>query len=565
VHLPRQQERFLAAVGEHARGSAQEAERGYRALLDADPRDERALRFLGLLLAQREELADAVRGLPRGAAAAERRAGDAPFQCATALAALGRAREATAACRQALAADPAHGPALVLLATLLREQGQVDEALSACRRAVRAAPGPAAYRELGLALKAQERLVEAIAACERAVELAPQDAQLQMDLGNALLAVGELRPALERFERAERLEPGSPGAANNIAITAQRMGRFREAARAARRAIALDPANMTFRYNLAFSLLGQGDLAEGWELFDDGFAAGGRKPDRAFAAPRWDGSALPGGTLLVWREQGVGDELRLASCYPDAARRAGHVLVECDPRLVPLFTRSFPGMTVRAQLTGPSTPDFDVHCPAGSLPRHLRPTVASFPRHGGYLTPDPTRLQRWRERLAALGPGLRVGISWRSMNLATGRLSHYTTLREWEPVLATPGVHFVNLQYGPEQQLDAELEALRQDTGRVVHRWDDVDYTDDFDDVAALMASLDLVIGVGTTPALLAGALGLPVWMLALPDPLTLGTRGYPWLPSLRRYPREWNASWEDPMRRIAAALRQRAGQPAAP
>jgi len=249
----------------------------------------------------------------------------------------------------------------------------------------------------------------------------------------------------------------------------------------------------------------------------------------------------------------VGDELRLASCYPDAIARAASVVIECDRRLVPLFARSFPTARVRPAETGPEPPDADVHCPAGSLPRLLRRDLADFPDHDGYLVADEGLRRRWRERLA--GPGLTVGISWRSMNLAVGRLRHYTTPEEWAPVLATPGVRFVSLQYGDEQQVRAELRDLAERTGATVELWDDVDYTDDFDDVAALVAELDLVVGVGTTPALLAGALGRPVWMLALPDPMALGTPGYPWFPSMRRFERSWNDSWDATMRTVARAL----------
>lgn len=551
---------FLLAVRDHAQGRIDEAERAYRAVLEQDEGDERALRFLGLLMAQREELADALSGLPSDGARVASRPGDAAYHTAVACAALRRADDGIAACRKALGEDPAHAPALVLLARLLRGQDQVDEAVALARRAIRAIPTAMAYTELGLALAHQQRVVDAVPALTRAIELAPLESQLHLSLGNVLMSIGELQLATDRFTRALELEPGSGGVENNLAICAMGMGRFRAAVRAEERALELEPDNIRFRYNLAFALLGEGELPRGWEAFDHGFEAGGRTPHRTFDAPVWDGRPLPDGTLMVWREQGVGDEIRLASCYRDVLDRAGSVILETDPRLVRLFTRSFPQATVRAQGTGPAEPDFDAHCAAGSLPRHLRPTLASFPRHEGYLVPDAGLRARFAARLAALGPGLKVGVSWRSMRLDVGRLYHYTTLEEWAPVLGTPGVQFVNLQYGPEDQLDAELDALADRTGLTLARWDDVDYTDDFESVAALIAELDMVIGVGTTPALLGGALGRPVWQLALPDPLALGTGHYPWLPSLRRYPRPWNASWAGAMERIASALAREVG-----
>jgi Flp pilus assembly protein TadD len=549
---------FADALRAHADSRPRDAEAGYRAVLAADEHHEGALRFLGLLLARRSELADAINGLPRGADT-EPRPGDAQYEIATALTALDRAHEAETALRRALDADATHAPALILLATLLRERKQLDEAVALARRAVTVAPSWAAYNQLGLGLAAQERVVEAATALRRAAELAPNESQVLLNLGNVYLAMSEYRKAWDVFAHAARLEPQSAGVQNNLAVSALGMGQFARAAAASERAIAFEPDHARFRYNLAFSLLGQGQLRRGWELFDLGFAAGGRAPDRTFPVPLWDGAAMPDGTLMVWREQGVGDEIRLASCIPELSERVGNLIIETDPRLVSLFARSFPASTVRPQTAGPETPDFDAHCPIASLPRHLRPTLAAFPDRRGYLSVDKPRAARWEERLARLGPGLKVGISWRSMNLAVSRLSHYTTLDEWAPVLDVAGVQFVNLQYGPVEQLVGELDSFEDRSGVVIHRWEDVDYTDDFEEVAALIAALDLVVGVGTTPALLAGALGRPVWMLALPDPLALGQADYPWFPSMRRFERCWDGSWQPQMKRVAALLRAEA------
>jgi len=547
------------AVAAHAEGRTRDAEAGYRRVLEDEPDHAGALRLLGLLLDHRAELTEAINGLAAESPAPRRR-GDDDHHAAVALVALERRADAEQRLRRALDADPAHAPALVLLSSLRREAGHVDEAAALARRAVTASDSAEAHRQLGLALGQQDRVVEAVAALRRAVELAPADAEAWNSLGHLLLEVGELQDAFEAFSRARDLEPGAASLHNNVAVAAQRMGRYEIALQASKRAIQLDPGNAQYRYNRAFSLLGSGDLRRGWEDFEHGFAIGARTPVRDFPVPRWDGAPRPDATLLIWREQGVGDEIRFASCYADAAARVGRLVIESDRRLVPLLARSFPAATVRAQGTGPATPDFDLHIPAGSLPRFLRRSLDDFPEHDGYLTVDPRQAARFRERLDALGPGLKVGISWRSMNLGVQRLSHYTVLEEWAPVFAVPGLVFVNLQYGVPEQVEAELEALREQRGTVVHRWDDVDYTDDFDAVAGLISQLDVVVGVGTTPALLAGALGTPTLMLALPDPMAFGQERFPWMPSLRRFPRSWDESWEGPMERIAAELRARVG-----
>jgi hypothetical protein len=197
------------------------------------------------------------------------------------------------------------------------------------------------------------------------------------------------------------------------------------------------------------------------------------------------------------------------------------------------------------------------HCPLGSLPALFRPTVSSFPAHNGYLVADAARRRRFRARLDELGPGPKVGITWRSMNLATVRLSHYATLEELSPVLTLPGVTFVNLQYGPPAWRDEELDAVESAYGVHVHRWEDVDYTDDIDEVAALTAELDLVIGPGSFPTVLAGALGVPAFVFRATSTWMHGAAADPWFPSIRGFVRAWRDDWGDVMASIAGAVEE--------
>ena len=141
-----------------------------------------------------------------------------------------------------------------------------------------------------------------------------------------------------------------------------------------------------------------------------------------------------------------------------------------------LLARTFPTATVRGTARDDlswlaQAPPSDVYVPMGSLPLYLRPTLGSFPTRGGYLVPDVTRLVQYRQRLTALGPGLKVGIAWRSL-AARRHDPCYTTLAQWKALLTVPGVHFVNLQY---DQADAEVAAAEASFGVPIHSWDDLD------------------------------------------------------------------------------------------
>jgi hypothetical protein len=200
-----------------------------------------------------------------------------------------------------------------------------------------------------------------------------------------------------------------------------------------------------------------------------------------------------------------------------------------------------------------------VQVPMGSLARWLRPTVGSFPQTPSYLTPDPARVLYWRGRLAALGPGLKVGVSWRSRLMTANRVKHYVSLDQWEPILQVPGVQFVNTQYGDHGD---ELIAAEERSGTHIHVFEDLDVKDALDEVAALTAALDLLITISNIMMDMGGALGTETWLFAVKDNLdwlNLGVDYAPWFPRVRFFYRRWDETWEGAVRQMAGELAARA------
>jgi hypothetical protein len=193
----------------------------------------------------------------------------------------------------------------------------------------------------------------------------------------------------------------------------------------------------------------------------------------------------------------------------------------------------------------------------GSLPRYMRRSAADFPPHCGYLRADSARTQYWRGQLASLGAGVKVGISWQGGSAETHRQARSLPLAQWLPILRTPGVTFVNLQYNDRSAETAELEAA---TGIRINRFPEA--IEDYDQTAALVSALDLVVSVCTAVIHLGGALGKPVWVLAPFSPeWRYGFAGekMPWYPSVRIFRQPRYGEWQPVIDKVAQELGVRA------
>jgi len=478
--------------------------------------------------------------------------------CGLATMQLGDMGQAANLFRQAVALAPGFAEAHSNLGLALKDLGETDEAVAACRRALALRPERAGvHYNLGVVSQATGDLAAAAAAYRRAIALEPGYAEAHNNLGSVLQQLEELDAAEASFRRALACRPRHLEALVNLGLTLRLLGRLEEAEAACRRALEIDPRQTDAQWNRAYPLLALGRLKEGWEAYEYRPALAGRAQP-PIPARRWQGEPLDGATILVLAEQGIGDEIQFASCLPDLIARAGHCIVQCDPRLEALFARSFPEATVRggarsdtSWLDALPAADWQVHL--ASLLRYFRPTIASFPAHDGYLRPDPAARERWARRLAGLGPGLTVGISWRSMRARQGQRG-YAPLLDWAPILGRPGVQVVNLQY---DEPEAEIAAAEDALGIRIARWTELDLKDDLDGTAALIAALDLVIAPNNATHGLAGALGVPVWTLHLaPSWNMLGTGRHPFFPKARVYLREpAMPDWSAPLTEIARDL----------
>ena len=470
---------------------------------------------------------------------------------------LGRHVEALACHDQAVQLNPQDPQAWLHRGECHADLHHHPEALSDYDRALALDPGvAAAWSNRGVVLHEMGRHAEALAAQDRALALAPGYAQAWSHRGVILHDLQRHAEALAAYDQALRLEPRNAEAWSNRGVTCHALRRDAEALECCARAIAADPNHADAHLNAAQYRLGAFDLALGWDEYEWRWNTPAFRARRlASTKPEWTGSA---GRLLLYGEQGIGDQILYASLWREIAARAGQVTVRTDPRLIPLLARSFPELRFESDQAQLDETGFDAQLPVGSAGRFVRRAVADFGnRHYPYLRADAPRAAVLRAKLAGAGE-LICGLSWQSRNERVGALKSLR-LRDLLPVLSLPMISAVDLQYGDTR---AERNALQEETGIAVAKREEVDTYADLDGLAALIEACDLVVTTSNTTAHLAGALGKPTWLLL---PYSTGKFWYwhtldgasPWYPSIRIFQQAAAPDWRTPIEAVAQALTQ--------
>ncbi len=463
----------------------------------------------------------------------------------------------------AVSLEPDFGIAWLRLGDALSRLDRNDEAEPALQEAIRFLTGSLqadAFLLLGEVQRVSRRLKEAGASYDACLKLDPHRRQALIARGHVHLMAEEEDLALRCYESAMTLSPQvSADVRMNIGSIRQNLGDYEAARLMFERLLSERPGDHAARWYLCQLDLLQGRWREGWDNYASRFRAGAL-PYRPMPYASWDGRDLPDDTLLVLADQGLGDEIMFASCLPDLQQRVPHAVVECEPRLLRLFERSFPTLRFIATqrenstdwLKDVPTPTWQVS--AGELPGFFRQRDADFPEHTGYLKADPTKVALWRERLRSRhGDRLLVGISWRGGLVGTRTRARSIRLEEWQPILTDKHVAFVNLQYGDYK---ADLSQLQELHGVSID--DDPEAIADYDETAALVMALDLVVSVCTSIIHLAGALGRPVWILTPHSPgwrYTADRQRMPWYPSSRIFRQPSAGDWPSACRELSIQL----------
>jgi tetratricopeptide (TPR) repeat protein len=369
---------------------------------------------------------------------------------------------------------------------------------------------------------------------------------------------------------AARVAPNNPVVLHKLALCIKEQGRFAEAEALLRRVLELSPDSPHAQFDLAELEIRAGRFAQAWPhyearlAFDDGI--GNAQQALAALSPHWRGEPLEGRTLVVYGEQGHGDCLWAARFVPLLAQRArdegGRVIFGHDGPLRALFERMLPA-DVKLETSLDTHPDF--HCGLMSLPLYLGIHDAAGWAQP-YLSADPARVEAWRGYIVApatssqsSGPQAdrhnrvcRVGIVWNGNPAHVRDARRSVPVEQIEALLAVPGVTWFALSPGRE----ATVAQWRAHGVNIVDPT--AHFGAGFDDVAALMMNLDLVVTIDSGPAHLAGALGVPTCLMI--DHVSAWfwgneTQGTPWYGSLELYRQPSVGAWAPVIERVKARV----------
>lgn len=413
-----------------------------------------------------------------------------------------KTEEAETAFEKALAIEPDNGDAYTNLGGLLFELGRYEDAAFTLRKALIYHPNhtPAAT-QLGRALLRLQRVEEAVSLFHAVLQIDPHDANVQINIGIGCTLLGDLAGAQEAFEAA----------------------------------LLKEPDNVEAHVNYAHLLLLQGDFEAGYREHEWRLKKTGYRDLADFKSAMWSDEDLAGKTVLLWGEQGLGDTLQFVRYAPLVAEKEARVIVECNPILHGLIA-DMPGVDDVVDLGDGDS--YDLHLPLMSLP--LKFSAVGTPNQFPYLSPPPAVDLGARARF-------RVGLNWAgNPNHARDR-ERSRLLSEFKPLATIPNIDFYSLQVGPAAAQLAETTMQITDLATGFKN---------MSDTAAAMQALDLVISIDSAPAHLAGALGLPIWVLLTKAPdwrWGLENETTPWYPSMRIFRDQ--AGWDDVFDRVATAL----------
>ena len=536
--------------------------------IEIDPNRSSFFNNLGLTLQKRERFKEAIQAYKQ-AIELNSESAESYYNLGLLLQEQNRSSEAIQAYQDAIEINPNYSKAYNNLGSILKTQGKFEEAIQAYRQAIKNSPSYSqAHNNLGIALSDQGKLEEAIQAYQNVLKINPNHLEACNSLGIVLKDLGKLEESVQAYQNAIKINSNHGPTYNNLGNVLRDQGKLEEAIQAYKQAIEINPQFPEAHHNLGTSLFLAGDFENCWKHYEWRWQCPNTHlslKERHLPQRRWEGSELTDTSILVWAEQGVGDQITFASMFPSLLQAGAKVIVECEQRLIPLFKRSFPEIRFYPQESLPHAQLFDTNInyqiPMGSLGRWFRADQDSFSRNKqSYLKACPEETEKRRRKYQELSNGsMLVGISWKSAGPdQSWSESRSIPLNDyWASVLSYEDCYFINLQYGDVKR---ELELLKLETGLAIYSDQEVYALEDLDNFAAQVSALDLVISIDNTTVHIAGALGQRVWTLLPHIPYWRWMRDGEdtlWYKNMRLFRQDHIGDWSGVFQQVGMLLQQ--------
>ena len=438
---------------------------------------------------------------------------------------------------------------------------------------------------------APARAVEATQLLRQAVALNPDQLTWHVGLATALIELDEkleaqqiiddviskeptlakayfIRAIIKRGDldliKCVLLSPASHRAINNLGRVKLRQEDLNAVVPLHKKASIIAPNDPSVRWGLANALLATGDLKKGWREARWRHKKPELLIERQGLPKEWHGEEIKNGKLLIYHEQGIGDELRFASCFKDLINKSSApCIIETDHRLVSLFSRSFPkiefiGKLPRSKDAVPTvdysklveTNNIEAHAALGDLPLHLRPNIKSFSAEKSYLIPNTRLAAFWKKQLNSMAPGKKIGFCWNTALPNKKYEDYFFPIRELAPIFSIENSVLINLQ---ATDCEEELKVAEEHFGIEIYRPKSIDMFNELDNVAALISQLDFVVGPNTSIISMGGAVGTRTFGLTLSKGWTaLGTDDFLWNPTMTCFYKGTANSWKPLMEKVA-------------
>ncbi|WP_269606523.1 tetratricopeptide repeat protein [Prochlorococcus marinus] len=466
----------------------------------------------------------------------------------------GKLKEAEISYRKAIELNPDFADSHLYLGNILSDLNYLEEAELSTRKAIQLNPNlTEAHSNLGNVLRDLGNLKEAEISYRKAIELNPKFPEAYSNLGNIFSDLGKLKEAETLYRKAIELNPDFADVHCNLGILLRDIGKLKQAEISTRKAIELRPEWGEAHHNLSSILLKLKQFKEGWNHFEWRWKMSNSKlsigKKLRTTKPVWTIESK--GRVLLWPEQGVGDEIFFSSMIPELEKKVDHLIVMADKRLIAIFKRSFDRRIVYVNKDSYVEEDkYDFQIPMGSLPKIFRENEESFKRvPENYLKVDDIKASNIRNRIQNPNYEKIVGISWKT--IAKAKKSRSLELEELILGIYSPKIKFICLQYG---DVEKEVYNLKNKHGVEIELVNDIDKFNDIDGLSSLISACDEIVTIDNSTVILAGAIGskcnllIPInshWYWGLNE-----IKSY-WFPSIKLFRKQNFKTWNEPLKSI--------------